>query len=75
MIADRVERVSISLDSMLFGEVKQSSFSLESHTFAKIDVDVDGEQSMFVLKPPDYLIFQINRARFANPTICVHTMF
>ena len=53
MTVDRVKPVSISLDSIMFGEVKQSSFGLDSHTCAKIDVDVDGEQSMFVLKLSD----------------------
>ena len=53
VIVDRVEPVSIGWDSILFGEVKQSSFGLDSRTCAKSDVGVDGEQIMFVLKLSD----------------------
>ena len=54
---NRVKPVCISLDSILFGGEKRSSLGLDSHTCAKIDFDVDGEQSMFVLKLFGYLIF------------------
>ena len=44
--ADQVKPVCISWDSILFGGEKRSSLGLDSHTCAKVDFDVDGEQSM-----------------------------